>query len=179
MRQRKRHTISSPPSSCIGCSRLDHVSHPANDRVSSILRRNQASFSVCVCVYSVDGPFSGKWHARFSNTRYIAYRFIFSNRRTKGFQKGKEDIFPLLYEMIERLVQLSRLTFPEMQITRWHPRSSSRVFRRARLVTRLRTNLPRVFGKYECRDRKMVDCRLSKIPVDSILWNVQSVFINI
>lgn len=154
---------------------------PSRERSCLFDLEEESSFvqCVCVCVYSVDGPFSGKWHARFSNTRYIAYRFIFSNRRTKGFQKGKEDIFPLLYEMIERLVQLSRLTFPEMQITRWHPRSSSRVFRRARLVTRLRTNLPRVFGKYECRDRKMVDCRLFKIPVDSILWNVQSVFINI
>ena len=51
------------PPSCIGCSRLDHVFHPANDRVSSILRRNQASFKcvymcvcVCVCVYLYLSP---------------------------------------------------------------------------------------------------------------------------
>lgn len=117
----------SPLPSCIGCSRLDHVFHPANDRVSSILRRNQASFrgSVCVCTRSM-AHFLENGTLGFQYSVYsLSFHFLQSSNGRK------RRYFPRLCEMTERLAQFSRLMFPEMQITRY-PRSSSRAFRRAR-----------------------------------------------
>lgn len=96
--------------------------------------------------------------------QYSVYSLSFHFLQSWNERKGR--YFPRLCEMIERLAQFSRLMFPEMQISRY-PRSSSRVFRRARNAIK-NEFASSVWASVEIAGRS------SEVPPNSILCKVFS-----